>query len=90
MAEEQSRPGGPDLTQGVALADFVDGKLAGHVGDQEVLLVRAATRYSPSPPIARIITARSPTGSWSTTPFAVPGITPVSICAPAKRCALRP
>ena len=39
MAEEQSRPGGPDLTQGVALADFVDGKLAGHVGDQEVLLV---------------------------------------------------
>jgi NADPH-dependent 2,4-dienoyl-CoA reductase/sulfur reductase-like enzyme/nitrite reductase/ring-hydroxylating ferredoxin subunit len=42
MAEEQSRPGGPDLTQGVALADFVDGKLAGHVGDQEVLLVQGA------------------------------------------------
>src|SRR5579862_6548707 len=39
MAQEQSPPSGPDLTQGVALADFVDGKLAGHVGDQEVLLV---------------------------------------------------
>jgi nitrite reductase/ring-hydroxylating ferredoxin subunit len=43
MADEQSRPGGPDLTQGVALADFVDDKLAGHVGDQEVLLVRGAS-----------------------------------------------
>jgi NADPH-dependent 2,4-dienoyl-CoA reductase/sulfur reductase-like enzyme/nitrite reductase/ring-hydroxylating ferredoxin subunit len=40
MAQEQSEPSGPDLTLGVALADFVDGKLAGHVGDQEVLLVR--------------------------------------------------
>jgi NADPH-dependent 2,4-dienoyl-CoA reductase/sulfur reductase-like enzyme/nitrite reductase/ring-hydroxylating ferredoxin subunit len=42
MAEKQPGPGGPDLTQGVALSDFVDGKLAGHVGDQEVLLVRSA------------------------------------------------
>jgi NADPH-dependent 2,4-dienoyl-CoA reductase/sulfur reductase-like enzyme/nitrite reductase/ring-hydroxylating ferredoxin subunit len=40
MAEEQQAPAGPDLTQGVALADFVDGKLLGHVGDEEVLLVR--------------------------------------------------
>jgi len=40
MAEEQQAPVGPDLTQGVALADFVDGKLLGHVGDEEVLLVR--------------------------------------------------
>ena len=44
MTEEKSRPSGPDLTQGVALADFTDGKLAGHVGDQEVLLVRGATQ----------------------------------------------
>ena len=43
MAQEQSPPSGPDLTKGVALADFVDGKLAGHVGDQDVLLVRAGT-----------------------------------------------
>jgi NADPH-dependent 2,4-dienoyl-CoA reductase/sulfur reductase-like enzyme/nitrite reductase/ring-hydroxylating ferredoxin subunit len=42
MAQEQSGPGGPDLTQGVALADFVDRKLAGHAGDQEVLLVHSA------------------------------------------------
>ena len=43
MAQEQFPPSGPDLTQGVALADFVDGKLAGHVGDQEILLVHSAT-----------------------------------------------
>jgi NADPH-dependent 2,4-dienoyl-CoA reductase/sulfur reductase-like enzyme/nitrite reductase/ring-hydroxylating ferredoxin subunit len=40
MAEEQKTASGPDLTQGVAIEDFVDGKLLGHVGDEEVLLVR--------------------------------------------------
>src|SRR5665811_2508679 len=40
MSQEQSPPSGPDLTQGVALAEFADGKLLGHVGDQEVLLVQ--------------------------------------------------
>jgi NADPH-dependent 2,4-dienoyl-CoA reductase/sulfur reductase-like enzyme/nitrite reductase/ring-hydroxylating ferredoxin subunit len=41
MADEQTSPAGPDLTQGVALADFVDGRLVGHVGDEEVLLVQS-------------------------------------------------
>ena len=40
MAEEQAQPSGPDLTQGVDPGDFRDGKLVGHVGDQEILLVR--------------------------------------------------
>ena len=41
MAQEQSKPAGPDLTQGVSLADLADGKpLLGHVGEEEVLLVR--------------------------------------------------
>ena len=43
MSQEQSPPSGPDLTQGVALAEFADGKLLGHVGDQEVLLVQNGT-----------------------------------------------
>lgn len=43
MSQEQSPTSGPDLTQGVALAAFVDGKLLGHVGDQEVLLVQSGT-----------------------------------------------
>lgn len=32
---------GPDLTGGVELAQFTDGKLLGHVGDDEVLLVQS-------------------------------------------------
>jgi NADPH-dependent 2,4-dienoyl-CoA reductase/sulfur reductase-like enzyme/nitrite reductase/ring-hydroxylating ferredoxin subunit len=41
MAEQQSNPSGPDLTQGIPLASLADGgKLVGHVGEEEVLLVR--------------------------------------------------
>jgi NADPH-dependent 2,4-dienoyl-CoA reductase/sulfur reductase-like enzyme/nitrite reductase/ring-hydroxylating ferredoxin subunit len=41
MAEEQANASGPDLAQGIDLDAIPDGgKLAGHVGDQEVLLVR--------------------------------------------------
>jgi len=43
MAEERSSPSGPDLAQGVALADLVDGRLVGHIGNEEVLLVRAGS-----------------------------------------------
>src|SRR6516162_7754972 len=43
MAEEQTSPPGPDLTQGVALADLVDGRLVGHVGKEEVLLVQVGS-----------------------------------------------
>lgn len=41
MSQDNAAPAGPDLTRGVAPADFVDDKLVGHVGDQEVLVVRA-------------------------------------------------
>jgi len=41
MAEQQTSLIGPDLTQGVALADLVNGRLLGHVGDHEILLVQA-------------------------------------------------
>jgi apoptosis-inducing factor 3 len=37
---EDNKPGGPDLTQGVSPADFTDGKLLGHVGEEQVLLVQ--------------------------------------------------
>jgi nitrite reductase/ring-hydroxylating ferredoxin subunit len=41
MAEPDAKPSGPDLTQGVALAELADGALlAGHVGDEQVLLAR--------------------------------------------------
>src|SRR3954454_7146380 len=41
MAEQQADPSGPDLVQGVALSQFTGETLLGHVGDQDVLLVRA-------------------------------------------------
>ncbi len=37
---ENNKPSGPDLTTGVSLADFADGKLLGHVGEEQVLLVQ--------------------------------------------------
>jgi apoptosis-inducing factor 3 len=37
---DEKQPSGPDLTKGVSLADFRDGKLLGHVGDDDVLLVQ--------------------------------------------------
>lgn len=38
---EDNKPRGPDLTRGVSLTDFKDGKLLGHVGEEDVLLVEA-------------------------------------------------
>ena len=41
MAEDQAGPAGPDLAQGIALAELPDGaKLVGHVADEPVLLAR--------------------------------------------------
>jgi NADPH-dependent 2,4-dienoyl-CoA reductase/sulfur reductase-like enzyme/nitrite reductase/ring-hydroxylating ferredoxin subunit len=44
MAEDQTASKGPDLTKGVAPSDFVNGRLAGHVEDEEVLLIRTDTK----------------------------------------------
>jgi NADPH-dependent 2,4-dienoyl-CoA reductase/sulfur reductase-like enzyme/nitrite reductase/ring-hydroxylating ferredoxin subunit len=41
MADQQASPAGPDLSQGVALSEFSGDMLLGHVGDDEVLLVRS-------------------------------------------------
>lgn len=44
MAGDKIKPSGPDLEQGIALTDLADGgMLAGHVGDEDVLLVRRGT-----------------------------------------------
>jgi NADPH-dependent 2,4-dienoyl-CoA reductase/sulfur reductase-like enzyme/nitrite reductase/ring-hydroxylating ferredoxin subunit len=43
MAEEQNAPSSPDLAAGVGLDDFKDNLLLGHVGDQDVLLVRSGS-----------------------------------------------
>jgi NADPH-dependent 2,4-dienoyl-CoA reductase/sulfur reductase-like enzyme/nitrite reductase/ring-hydroxylating ferredoxin subunit len=43
MADQQAPPAGPDLSQGVALAEFSGAALLGHVGDEDVLLVRSGS-----------------------------------------------
>ena len=41
MTQDQAKLSGPDLTQGIALGELADGgKLIGHAGDEQVLLVR--------------------------------------------------
>jgi NADPH-dependent 2,4-dienoyl-CoA reductase/sulfur reductase-like enzyme/nitrite reductase/ring-hydroxylating ferredoxin subunit len=41
MAGDQPAPSGPDLAQGLALADLPDGgKLVGHLGEDQILLLR--------------------------------------------------
>src|SRR3954447_20726911 len=42
MADQQAGPSGPDLALGVSASDFSGETLLGHVGDQDVLLVRSA------------------------------------------------
>jgi len=43
MADQQAQPAGPDLSQGIALSEFSDATLLGHVGDEDVLLVRSGS-----------------------------------------------
>jgi NADPH-dependent 2,4-dienoyl-CoA reductase/sulfur reductase-like enzyme/nitrite reductase/ring-hydroxylating ferredoxin subunit len=43
MAEEKTTPTGPDLSLGIALSELSGGKLLGHVGKRQVLLVRSGT-----------------------------------------------
>ena len=41
MADQQAQPAGPDFSRGVGLSDFSGTILLGHVGDDDVLLVRS-------------------------------------------------
>jgi apoptosis-inducing factor 3 len=43
MTDQTTPPAGPDLTQGVTLPESSGAMLAGHVGEDEVLLVRSGT-----------------------------------------------
>src|SRR4051794_1788123 len=43
MAEQAAGPSGPDLAQGVSSSEFTGETLLGHVGEQDVLLVRSGS-----------------------------------------------
>jgi NADPH-dependent 2,4-dienoyl-CoA reductase/sulfur reductase-like enzyme/nitrite reductase/ring-hydroxylating ferredoxin subunit len=43
MADQQTPPSGPDLSKGIPLFEFAGETLLGHVGDDEVVLVRSGS-----------------------------------------------
>ncbi len=43
MADQQAPPSGPDLTLGIELSQFAGETLLGHVGEEDVLLVRSGS-----------------------------------------------
>jgi NADPH-dependent 2,4-dienoyl-CoA reductase/sulfur reductase-like enzyme/nitrite reductase/ring-hydroxylating ferredoxin subunit len=43
MAKQQAPPAGPDLSKGISSSDFAEATLLGHVGDEEILLVRSGS-----------------------------------------------
>src|SRR6202051_2880973 len=43
MADQEALPAGPDLTLGIELTEFIGETLLGHVGGEEVLLVRSGS-----------------------------------------------
>ncbi len=43
MADQQASPAGPDLSKGIPASEFAGETLLGHVGDDEVLLVRSGS-----------------------------------------------
>jgi NADPH-dependent 2,4-dienoyl-CoA reductase/sulfur reductase-like enzyme/nitrite reductase/ring-hydroxylating ferredoxin subunit len=45
MADEQAPPSGPDLTLGIELSEFTGETLLGHVGDEDVLVVRSRSDF---------------------------------------------
>ena len=46
MTAEQSKPNGPDLSQGVAIDEILDeGMMGGLVGDEPVLLARCGNEF---------------------------------------------
>ena len=59
MAQDEATSSGPDLTRGVAMGDLTEGKLVGHVGEEEVLLVHADGQLFGLRPIAPIIRVHS-------------------------------
>ena len=91
MADDQAKPSGPDLAQGIALTDLADGgMLVGHVGDEQVLLVRRGTEVFAVAAHCSHYHGPLAEGLWSATPCAAPGTTPASICGPARPCTRRP
>jgi len=84
MAQGQAAPSGPDLTQGVPLSDLVNGRLVGHVGKEEVLLVRSGSNLFAIDAQRSHIMGRLQMASSLGRQCAVPGTMLPSICAAVR------
>ena len=91
MSDEKTKLSGPDLTKGVALSTRRRRRHAARARARRTGAPRATRRTSSSQSGDRLhaLGARSPTDWSSGRRCAVPGITPASACAPAKRSARR-
>jgi len=79
MGTAQTNPAGPDFAQGVPVDGLPDGSmLAGHVGEEPVLLVRHGDDLFAVGATCTTTAVRLRRGWWSEIPCGVPGITPVS------------
>ena len=83
MAEDK-KPSGPDLSKGVPLTAFKDGKLLGHVGEDDVLLVQAGGEIFAIEPACSHYHGPLAEGLVVAIPSAAPGIMPASPCARVK------
>ena len=91
MGAEPRKPSDPDLSQGVPFGDLADGSmLAGHVGDEAVLLARRGDEVFAVGAVCTHYGAPARRGAPRRRyAFAALGIMPASACAPARRCARR-
>ena len=86
MAGGDKEPTGPDLSKGIPASNLPDGAMmAGHTGDDEVLLVRQDGKLFALSAHSRTIMDRWPTACWSARPCAVHGTTRISTSKRAKR-----
>ncbi len=87
MGGEQTATNGPDLAQGMALPELAEGgMLAGHVGEDAVLLVRRGVWVFAAGARRTHYGGRSPRAWWPARRCTARGTTPASAGAAVRRC----
>ncbi len=88
MSSNDAADAGPDLTQGVSLADLGGGRmLRGHVGDEAVVLVRVGDEVLAVGASCTHYGGPLDQGTVEGETLRCPGTTPASRCAAPRRCA---
>ena len=91
MIKEEKKLSGPDLSKGVPFAEVPpEGMLLGHVANEEVLLVRSGGEIFAVSPHCTHYQGPLAEGVLPAPYYDALGITPASICAPARLLAHQP